>query len=467
MVLVHHLDGRDPRFDSPGLKTRPSRELAKWMPDLALAYRIRKCHDRGPMKKMKLSKILGLGAVILVAAIAWFLWPIYGFYAHRGEAPFPPWGWAALPAETPSMQVPLDGQYAAAGDRVLIAMRAHRQKIGAPAMTAAVAIGGEVVWQGAVGWADIESQQPALPTTVFPVGSTSKAITSTALARLVDKRQIDLDTPISNYLAELPNPAWACITPRMLSSHMAGIPHYGDNQDWLGYYQTAALRRNYPDVRDALSVFDDSPLMFQPGTQFEYSSLGTVLLGAVMSDAVGKPYRAIIKDEVILPAGMTATVVAPTHPNTKNDHATPYFVEGQRYRPWRAVDLSHRLPGGGWASTSTDLVRMGMMWLDKSVISEETRDVFWTPQAISSGEINEQGYAIGWRWREYDVDGVGLARNANHGGVSRGAQSWLLVFQDYDMAVAFNINSNTEQFGDFAAFYQEVFREFALARASR
>jgi CubicO group peptidase (beta-lactamase class C family) len=412
---------------------------------------------------MKTPKILGISAIVLFATVAWVFWPIYGFYAHRGEAPLPPWGWTALPAETPSMQVVLDDQYAVAGSKILPAMTEHRRKIGAPAMTAAVAVDGEVVWQGAVGWADIETQQPAAPTTIFPVGSTSKAITSTALARLVDKRQIDLDTPISNYLSELPNPTWATITPRMLSSHMAGLPHYGDNQDLLGYYQTGALRRNYPDVRDALSVFDGSHMLFKPGTDFEYSSFGTVLLGAVMSDAAGKSYRQIITDEVIAPGDMTATVVAPRHPGTKNDHATPYFVDGQRYRPWRAVDLSHRLPGGGWASTSTVLVRMGMMWLDESIISGETRAAFWTPQTLSSGEINEQGYAIGWRWREYDVDCVGLARNANHGGVSRGAQSWLLIFPDYDMAIAFNINSNTEEFGEFASFYEEIFREFALA----
>ncbi|MFL0355619.1 serine hydrolase domain-containing protein [Erythrobacter sp. GH1-10] len=342
-------------------------------------------------------------------------------------------------------------------------MEEHRGKIGAPAITAAVAVDGEVVWQGAVGWADIDARRPASPATVFRIGSTSKAITSTALARLVDKGEIDLDTPISDYLREAPYEAWATITPRMLASHMAGVPHYSDNQDVLGFYETGALQRHYPDVRGALSVFDESPLLFGPGTDFEYSSLGTVLLGAAMSDAVGKPYREIIRDEVILPGNMTSTVVAPKHADPERDHATPYFTDGTRYRSWRPIDLSHRLPGGGWASTSTDLVRMGSKWLDESYISKETRELFWTPQSLASGEINEQDYAIGWRWREYDVEGVGVARNANHGGVSRGAQSWLLVFPDYNMAVAFNINSKTDEFQEFGSFYEEIFREFALA----
>lgn len=412
---------------------------------------------------MNLPKFLGLSAIALLAALSWIVWPIYGFYAHQGEAPFPPWGWMSLPTETPSKQNLHDDRYAAPGARVLAAMKEHRQVIGAPAMTAAVAIDSEVVWEGAVGWADIKTQRPASTKTTFLVGSTSKAITSTALARLVESGLIDLDTPISNYLTELPNEAWASITPRMLASHMAGVPHYGDNEDLLGYYQTGALRRHYSDVRDAVTIFDDSPLLFEPGTSFEYSSLGTVLLGAVMSEAAGKPYRAVIEDEVILSSNMASTIVAPKRADTDNDHATPYFFNGERYRSWRPVDLSHRLPGGGWASTSTDLVRMGVKWLDDSYISKQTRAIFWTPQSLAFGEINEQNYAIGWRWREYDVDGVGLARNANHGGVSRGAQSWLLIFPDYKMAIAFNINSNTSEFQQFAIFFDDIFREFALA----
>ena len=55
------------------------------------------------------------------------------------------------------------------------------------------------------------------------------------------------------------------------------------------------------------------------------------------------------------------------------------------------------------------------------------------------------------------------ARAITHGGASRGAQSRLLVFPDHDMAIAFNINSRTEEFREFGSFYEDIFREFALA----
>ena len=58
-------------------------------------------------------------------------------------------------------------------------------------------------------------------------------------------------------------------------------------------------------------------------------------------------------------------------------------------------------------------------------------------------------------------NGVGIVRNANHGGVSRGSQSWLLVFPDYGMSIAFNTNMNTDEFAEFGIFYREMVEVFA------
>lgn len=411
------------------------------------------------MTRTTLLKISLLG---LLLAILWLAAPIYGFYSHQGEMPLPPWGWETPDGEAPVMQTVSDPAYAEAGREALAAMAAHRAGIQVPGISAAVAINGRIVWQGAAGWADIEAAEPVTPETVFRVGSTSKALTATALARLVQQGTIDLNTPIEAYFDGLPNDAWAGITPLQLASHRAGLPHYGDNRDWIGYYRTGALQTHYADVRDALDIFDGSPLLHAPGSMYSYSSLGTVLLGAVMSEAAGKPYRQIMEEEVFAPRGMDSTFVAPPDSPLGSNLAAFYYKDGNRFRPWRPVDLSHRLPGGGWASTPADLVRAGMGWLDPDYISPELRDLFWTPLPLPEGATEGRYYGIGWRWIELDIDGVGSVGVANHGGVSRGAQSMLLVIPDYDMAVAFNINTNTEEFGTFSAVFSKIFRPFAI-----
>ncbi len=391
----------------------------------------------------------------------WLAWPVYEFYAYRGEAPLSPFGWHSIDGDVPATQEVFDPRFEQAGSRALALTEEHRSAINAPALSAALAVDGELAWVGAVGYADIETQTPATPETIFRIGSTSKAITGTTLARLVERGEMDLDAPLSNYLAELPNAAWANITPRQLASHSSGLPHYKDNGDKLGQYQTISMDRHYDDVRDSLALFDESPLLFEPGTDFFYSSLGTILLGAVLSEVAGMPYRELVQREVIGPAAMTSTFPASDRDSRADRLATFYYTSEDRHREWRDVDLSQRLPGGGFASTPSDLVRLGSLYFDDDYLTPETRETFWTPQRVADGEVNEQNYAIGWRWREWDIEGVGLARNANHGGVSRGSQCWLLVFVDYTMSMAFCTNRKTDEFIDFGILYEPLFREFA------
>ena len=67
------------------------------------------------------------------------------------------------------------------------------------------------------------------------------------------------------------------------------------------------------------------------------------------------------------------------------DLADFYWNDDGRYpnfRRWQTVDLSHRLAGGGFISTPSDLVKLGSAWLDDNFISPQTRAQFWQPQAL-------------------------------------------------------------------------------------
>ena len=179
-----------------------------------------------------------------------------------------------------------------------------------------------------------------------------------------------------------------------------------------------------------------------------------------MSDASGSSYRELMYRAVFEPAGMNSTFADGDGDPREAGLATPYFTDGQRFRPWRRVDLSHRLPGGGFVSSPTDLVQLGKLYFDTGYLSPETRTTFWTPQRLADGSVNEQNYALGWRWREWEVEGVGVVRAANHGGVSRGAQCWLLLYPDYRMSMAFCTNARTEDFGTFGRFYEPLLLSF-------
>lgn len=97
--------------------------------------------------------------------------------------------------------------------------------------------------------------------------------------------------------------------------------------------------------------------------------------------------------------------------------------------------------------------------MDPDFISAETRGVMWTPQVLSSGEINEQSYALGWRYcpdATWPGDDDRALPFAHHDGVSKGAMSGLVVYPDYDLSIAVNINTVTEEFATFAAVEDEI-----------
>ncbi len=409
-----------------------------------------------------------LVAVLISAFMIWRAIPYYMFFAFADGSTLPATTWLVLPENPPQAQRVGNELYRDTGASLMNAMDRHRVGIGAAAISSAVLIGDEVVWAGTSGWADIGTRIAASPDTRFRIGSTSKALTATGLARSIEENLISLDTPLQDLWDEIPNPAWGEMTPRQLASHMSGLPHYGENSDFSGLMHTLKLQEHYSSVHDSLVLFDDSDLLFTPGSDFFYSTYGTVLLSAALSKAAGKSYLDLMNDLVFEPSGMDAVVVSPKSSEDLPNLATPYHSNGEqetelRVRRWRDVDLSHRLAGGGFAATSSDLVRLGKNYFPNSnptALPTEIIEQMFVPQRLDSGEINEQNYAIGWRIREEEfLEGVEFM-HANHGGVSRGGQSWLMLIPEKEMAVALNINGRTDVFWDFGSFSYEIATAF-------
>ncbi|MCC3859660.1 serine hydrolase domain-containing protein [Pseudemcibacter aquimaris] len=405
------------------------------------------------LKKHPIKSISLFIALILM----WFLSPFYMYAAYNGFLPMPPSLHFEIPENAPKMEKFSNEITAELGENWIDLLEEHRQSINAPSLSASIFHKNEVIWSGATGWADVEAEIPATPNTKYRIGSTAKAITSAGLARLVDEGIIQLDAPISKYMKNLPNPDWENITPRQLASHMAGLPGYSDNGDLIGLYKSTSLSTRYEDVIEALEIFDGSDLMFEPGTNFHYTTFSTVLLSAVMQSATNKPYLDVMKTQVFSELEMhnTEAEYAISSKNKakfywNNDGASNQVTE------WGDVDLSHRLAGGGFLSTSTDLVRLAGGFMNGDFIQEKTRNTFWTPQKLPNGEVNNEKYALGWRVYNAVHDDLNGTIGINHGGISRGAQSWLVIYPEHDLAIAVNINSKTDEFWDFRKIAEQL-----------
>lgn len=151
------------------------------------------------------------------------------------------------------------------------------------------------------GFADLGSQQPVTPDTLFEIGSIGKTFTAVATLQLFDEGRIDLHSPVERYLPwfAVPQPSGhAPITIAHLLSHTAGIVAGIDGTPEAAF-QVWSLR--------------DLPTFSAPGERFHYSNVGYKALGLVLEAVEGRPYREIIRARVLDPLGMSATEPAITH----------------------------------------------------------------------------------------------------------------------------------------------------------
>jgi serine beta-lactamase-like protein LACTB len=368
---------------------------------------------------------------------------------------------ALPPPPVPYTETVGDPRWRPAADDARTTLEAARARHGLPALSVAVIIKGRLAYAAASGWADIERGTPANLATRYRIGSTSKAVTATALARLVDRGRMRLDAPISTWRADLPNPAWNALTPRQLASHTAGIVDYDQNRDLLGLFHSVRERKQFESVGAALSVFDGNGLKYAPGTDFRYTSFDVVLLSAAIESAAGKPFLEVLEEEIARPLG-NVNLSADYQDRPVGDRASFYLRDAKGLRRWGRVNHSYKWAGGGLIASSSDLARIGSAWLDPDYISPSVRAAFWEPQRLVSGEVNPQNYAIGWR-ANANTGLLGIDHpvwNVHHGGVSKGAYSWLVIYPDLGVVVALNANARLDDFQDFIAIEQAITRSF-------
>lgn len=294
-----------------------------------------------------------------------------------------------------------------------------------PGLSVAVGVRGRIVWAEGFGWADIEQRVPVRPSSKFRVGSVAKPMTAALLALVYQDGEIDLDAPVQRYVPSFPQKEHT-ITTRQLAGHIAGVRHYQGEERLSSHY--------YETILEGLEIFQDDPLLFEPGTQYAYSSYGWNLVSAVIEGATGKPYLTQMEERVFEPLGMRDTS-ADQNRFIVFDRVRPYVVdEDGRFANAPYVDNSYKWAGGGFVSTAEDLVRFGLAHLESDFLEAATLEMLHTSQKTQDGE--ETGYGIGWRVGK-DEHG---RRIIGHGGGSVGGTTTLAIYPEQGLAIAMITN---------------------------
>ena len=184
-----------------------------------------------------------------------------------------------------------------------------------------VAEHGDVIYKKGFGKANFKESLDYTPATPSYLASLTKQFTAMAIMMLAENKKLSYEDKLSKYFPEFP-PYAVKITIRNLLNHTSGIPDYFS----LGIVHPG-LRNE--EVLKALVKIDS--LNFQPGSKFEYSNSGYVLLAMIIEKVSGLPFNIFLKINIFDPLKMDNTVVLDTsNPKIKNK-ALGYDVFGNDY----------------------------------------------------------------------------------------------------------------------------------------
>jgi D-alanyl-D-alanine carboxypeptidase len=298
----------------------------------------------------------------------------------------------------------------------LAALSEHAQeRAGADELAGAVLVArhGKVLLQDAWGHADRKAGVANTPATRFRIGSMNKMFTAVATLQLVEAHKLALDDPIGKHLRDYPNKEVAAkVTVRHL------LTHTGGTGDIFGP-EFEEHRLTLREHRDYLKLYGSRGLTHEPGTRFEYSNYGFVLLGALIEHVSGGSYDDYVGDHVFRRAGMRSTGALPESVNVpkravgymRSSPSGGAWVPNTDTLPWRGTAA-----GGGY-STVGDLLRFAQALRSGRLISEATLAKATRP--------HQQQYGYG-----FDVQGQGPLRSYGHGGGAPGMNGELRVFPE-------------------------------------
>jgi serine beta-lactamase-like protein LACTB, mitochondrial len=298
-----------------------------------------------------------------------------------------------------------------------------------PGVAVCVSTKDEILWAQGFGFADIENKIPVTFQSKFRIGSISKTLTALALGKLIEQNAIRLSDNVQKYVPYFPEKKYP-VSVQQLVSHTAGIRDYNYRN---GEYVSD---KNYSTVKEAISIFKDDSLLFQPGTKYSYSTYGYVLLSAAIEGATHRDFLVYMHDSVFAPLGLQNTVPDFNDSIISNrvrfyDESNGKIVNGYH------VNNSNKWAGGGFLSTPLDLVLMCQKILSYQFLSKPTLQTLWGEGTLQDGKKID--YGIGWK-----LDKDSLQRKyVYHGGSSIGGRSFLLVYPKEQLTIAITCNLST------------------------
>ncbi len=302
---------------------------------------------------------------------------------------------------------------------------------GVPGLSVAVYRNGKLDWAKGYGLADIESNSPVTPQTLFQAASISKPVAAMAVLDMAEDGVIDLDTDINEYLTswQLADNEFTVnekVTFRRILNHSAGTTVWG----FPGYSREVEIPDAVGVVR-GLGNTDSIYVYKEPGESWQYSGGGYTVMQIAVSDVAGKPFEDVMAERVLEPLEMNSSTFEQPLPKRYHQKAATGYrsdsseVEGK----WHVYP--EQAAAGLW-TTAIDIGKYAVSIQNSldgngSVLNEETAEEMITP-----GD-NDHGLGPGIRFK---------GSHFGHGGANEGFRNDFVASTKGGNVVAIMTNSD-------------------------
>lgn len=304
----------------------------------------------------------------------------------------------------------------------------------APGISIVVKHEGVIVYEQNKGLARTTDSHVIDTDTQFRIGSITKPFTAIAIMKLVEENRISLDEKLVDYIPSLPSNL-AEITIEHLLTHRSGLIDYIDENEDL------RILDNIP-TSEILTFIEGSGLenlLFEPGSQGDYSNTGYVFLALIIEKVSGVSFPEYLQIEIFEPVQMSNSFVISEYEHL-GDNGNNYALSfGTNLKVLGFNSLIYG--AGGIASTTKDLIRFTDALLNYEIITKPTLDMM----TKTKGPLPGLGdYGLGWLTGTGNYWHTGKYSDADdfwHSGGNDGYRSVLSINPILDLQVVILTNN--------------------------
>ena len=317
-----------------------------------------------------------------------------------------------------------------------------------------VAKDGQIIYENYSGFGDVRKKTPITSETPIHIASVSKVLTATAILKLINAGEIELDQKVTTLLKGFPYPD---VTIKNLLSHRSGMRNYAYFTDDRKIWDNHKIMSN----QDILNIMINKKINLESktNTRFQYCNTNYAMLALIIEKVTGKSYPDAMKSMIFEPLGMKHTFVF-DYKKDKNVITPSYKVGGMQI----AFDFLDAIYGDkNIFSTPQDLLLFDMAKNSKYFLTPELRNQIY--QGCSNEHKGQKNYGLGIRMINFESGQNFYFHNGWwHGNMSSFVtlikeNVTIIALTNKSMKSVYNIKKLAPLFGDYPFKVEEELEE--------